>query len=259
MAWLEEQRPPVVTAVDLVREFDLTLKTADDVVRRMARKGWLNRVAQGRYEPLLAESGGVALPNPWAALASWQVPYYVGYSSAAYQLNLIPDRPGVVQTCVKKGTYPPVRFADLPLQLLPRQQFSLEATELVEVHRQRVRVASAELVLLDGAVRPSRVGGVFGLTRIVDRSLNHIDWDAYVDLAVRRPLGRSAARRVAAVLGVLGQPAPQVLARFASSKLPKRPMFLGDPEIHGSKGKPMKEFAIIVNIAPEVLLEEVRR
>ena len=70
MAWLEEERPAVITAADLAASMDLSRERASDVLRRMASKGWLHRVAQGSYEPLLAESGGIALPNPWAALAA---------------------------------------------------------------------------------------------------------------------------------------------------------------------------------------------
>jgi hypothetical protein len=30
------------------------------------------------------------VPDPWTALASWRVPYYVALASAAYEHNLIP-------------------------------------------------------------------------------------------------------------------------------------------------------------------------
>src|SRR5690349_17124726 len=90
VAWLEEERPSLITAGDLVESFGLKRPTATDVLRRMAAKGWLQRVGHGSYKPLLADSGGIAVPDPWAALAAWKAAYYVSYASAAYELGLTP-------------------------------------------------------------------------------------------------------------------------------------------------------------------------
>ena len=69
------------------------------MLRRLAQKGRLQRVAQGSYEPLLADTGGIALHNPWAALAAWSAAHYVSFAAAAYELGLTPGRPAMIAVC----------------------------------------------------------------------------------------------------------------------------------------------------------------
>jgi predicted transcriptional regulator of viral defense system len=224
----------------------------------MAAKGWLARVAQGSYEPLLAESGGVALPNPWAALASWRVSYYVSYGSAAYELGLTPDRPGAVHVCVRAGTRTPARFAQLPLTLVAQRHFSLAGSAPRPTHGFQVRIAGVERLLLDCAIRPSRVGGVIALGRIVYRA-REVQWPELVSLAREHPRGRAGARRLAGLLEVTGQPVPKQLAAFASEELPKRPMLLDDARIYGWRGPTLTRWALVVNVPAEALREELHR
>lgn len=225
----------------------------------MATKGWLQRVAQGAYEPLLAASGGFALPNPWAALAAWRAPYYVSYASAAYDLGLTPDRPASVQACVPFGTNTPARFDELPLKLIPQRAFSLDGSSVHLVNGQMVQMAGIERTLLDSAIRPARVGGAIALGRIVYRAAGEADWQVVVALARSHPRGRPGTRRVAALLTLIGEPVPQPLAQFASSRLPATPMLLDDGSIYGRGGSVLDDWQVIVNVAPEVLREEVRR
>jgi predicted transcriptional regulator of viral defense system len=259
MAWLEEDRPAVITAADLAANMHLSRERASDVLRRMASKGWLHRVAQGSYEPLLAESGGIALPNPWAALAVWAVSYYVSYGSSAYELGLTPDHPGAVHACVRSGTRTPVRFADLPLSLVPQRHFSLAGSAPKPVHGFEVRIAGVERTLIDCAIRPSRMGGVIALGRILYRALERVQWPELVCLASEHPRGRAGARRLASLLEVIDQPVPDALRAFASEDLPTRPMLLDDGDIYGWRGPTLRRWAVVVNVPAEALREELHR
>src|SRR6266508_1042978 len=100
-------------------------KRTREVFARLARKGWLRRHARGRYETILAETGGWAPPNPWAALSLWQQPYYVGFQSAAFEFGLTPDRPAEVQACVTVGAKRPHAWADVPIELVYLRTFTL--------------------------------------------------------------------------------------------------------------------------------------
>jgi hypothetical protein len=57
------------------RAFPWPSTAVHDVLSRLQRKGWLRRTARGRYETILAETGGFAPPNPWAALSTWGQSY----------------------------------------------------------------------------------------------------------------------------------------------------------------------------------------
>lgn len=259
VAWLEEERPSLITAADLVETFAFKGDTATDILRRMAAKGWLQRVGRGSYAPLLADTGGIAVPNPWAALAAWKAAYYVSYASAAYELGLTPDRPGSVQACVRVGKATPRLFADLPITLIYQPHFSLRGSAVRTVHGVDVRIADTERVLVDSAIRPSRVGGTLALGRIASRALETADWRVVTSLAADHPRGHAAARRLATLIDVLAADVPDELARFAGEDLPSRPMPLDDPKIYGWGGERNPRFGVVVNVPVESLREEVRR
>ncbi len=188
VSWLEVERPKSVSLAEIASALDWPQKRTYNVASRLAKKSWLHRTRAGHYEPLLGESAGILVPDPWVALTSWKVPYYVALASAAYEHNLIPDRPGAVQVCVSVGTAEPSGWKELAITLVPRRAFQLDGSQLTEAHGVAVRLAGIERVLLDGATMPGRVGGVFGLARIVNRGAEQADWRRFVHWR-RRPAG----------------------------------------------------------------------
>src|SRR6266508_3016284 len=116
LAWLESERRRSVTIDEAAGALGWSSKRTREVFARLARKGWLKRLARGRYETVLAETGGWTLPNPWAALSLLRQPYYVGFQSAAFELGLTPDRPAEVQACVPVGAKRPRAWAGVPIE-----------------------------------------------------------------------------------------------------------------------------------------------
>lgn len=262
VAWLEAERPPGIDVDSLADVFDWPRPQIRDILRRLARKGWLQRTAKGRYEPLLADTGGWAVPNAWAALSSWGVPYYVGFASAAYELGLTPDRPGSVQTCVAVGAKRPRAWVEIPITLVHQRSFILDGTEETKLHGFPVRLAQREKVLLDGAATPARVGGAIGLARILDRAVNDTDWPRFIRLASNLTRGGAAARRLAAIAELIGYEVPTTLAVFASKRAPKSKdavIYLDDRSLHGRGGKRLERWQVVANVSADALQEEVRR
>ncbi len=259
VSWLEVERPKSVSLVEIASALDWPQKRTYNVASRLAKKSWLHRTRAGHYEPLLGESAGILVPDPWVALTSWKVPYYVALASAAYEHNLIPDRPGAVQVCVPVGTAEPGGWKELAITLVPRRAFQLDGSQLTEAHGVAVRLAGIERVLLDGATMPGRVGGVFGLARIVDRGAEQADWRRFVQLAKKTSRGVAAARRIAALLEILGQDVPPALAKLASARKGGAPIYLGSTRAQGRRGEILPRWRVQLNVSPEALREEVRR
>lgn len=259
VTWLEVERPKSVSLTEISSALDWSQKRTYDIASRLAKKGWLQRTRAGHYEPLLGESAGILVPDPWVALTSWKVPYYVALASAAYEHNLIPDRPGAVQVCVPVGTTAPSGWRELPIALVPRRAFQLDGSQPAESHGVIVRLAGIERALLDGATMPGRVGGVFGLARIVDRGSGRTDWRRFAELAEKASRGVAAARRIAALLEILGQEAPPALAELASAKRDAAPIYLGSTRVHGRRGEILPRWRVQLNVSPEALREEVSR
>ena len=260
VSWLEAERRPSVS----VSEVRQTLGWSDSVTRntvsRLAKKGWLRRTARGRYETILAETGGWAVPNPWAALSSWGQRYYVGFKSAAYEHGLTPDRPGSVQTCVPTGAKRPQAWHDIPIFLIYLPKFDPMGTDSQPLHGFDVRIAVPEKVLVDGANTPGRMGGVLGLARVVDRATdNRLDWARVAQLGTASSRGRVSLRRLAAVLEVLGHEVPEPLAAAAMAQPGESPLFLGDRRTHGARGDRLPQWQVVVNIDAAAIREEIRR
>lgn len=259
MAWLEAERRQSVTPDDLAAVFDWPRHSIWYVLRRLAIKGWLRRTSRGRYETVLAETGGFAPTNPWAALATWGQTHYVGFQSAAYELGLTPDRPGDVQACVRVGTHRPRAWDETPIALIHLRSFSLDGVERRELHGWPIAVATPEKVLVDGATIPSRMGGTLGLARVVSRAPKDLDWKRVVGISQQFARGRAATRRLAALLELLDLRVPSVLAKHAEIQRRSRPLFLGDPERDGTDGPLLERWGAIANVDVEALRDELRR
>lgn len=200
------------------------------------------------------------MPDPWAALAEWRVPHYVGFASAAYELGLTPDRPGEVQVCVRVGTSRPRGWQLVRLHLIPLRTFSTDGADERDLHGYPVWVSSVEKTLLDSAAVPARAGGAFGIARMVTRALDTADWSEVARLATSAAHGGPAARRLAALLDILGEEIPGDLRRVAEASAgDASPFFLGSGEVHGRRGRKLKPWGVVVNVSPDALREEVRR
>lgn len=259
VSWLEVERPKSVSLAEISGALDWPRKRAYDIASRLVRKGWLHRTRAGHYEPLLGESAGISVPDPWVALTSWKVPYYVALASAAYEHNLIPDRPGAVQVCVPVGTTEPAGWRELAIALIPRRAFELDGSQLTERHGVTVHLAGIERVLLDSATMPGRTGGVLGLARIVDRGSERADWRRFAELVEKASRGTAAARRIAALLEILGRAVPAALAELADVGKGASPIHLGSTRAHGRRGEILPRWRVQLNVSPEALREEVSR
>lgn len=260
IAWLEAERRPVVSVADVAATFAWPRTSIHDVLAGLERKGWLRRTARGRYETVLAETGGFAPPNPWAALSTWGQPYYVALQSAAYERGLTPDRPAAVQVAVPVGARAPKAWADQPITLIPLRAFSLDGVETHEGHGVQFELATAERMLVDGAALPARVGGPHGLVRIASRAAPSVDWGRVVELAEQRPAGGAALRRLAAILELTGAEVPPALAAAARASAEGASyLYLGERRLHGATGPRLRDWAVVDNVGAATLREEIVR
>lgn len=257
VGWLEGERRRSVSAADVRSTLGWSDSATRNVLSRLAKKGWLRRTARGRYETVLAETGGWSVPNAWAALSSWEQRYYVGFKSAAYERQLTPDRPGTVQACVPVGAKRPVAWEDVPIALVFMRTFDDAGVGTEQVHGFSVRMGSVEKVLVDGSTGLGRMGGLLGFARVVERSINRVNWQKVVTLAEKR--GNVGLRRIAALLDLLGRQIPEPLAVAATARPGDSTIFLGDRKTYGTRGERLPRWQVVVNVDPEVIREEVVR
>ncbi len=241
----------MVSSAEVADTFHWSAPTVWSLLSGLTRKGWLKRMAHGRYEVLLAETAGFAPPNPWPALAQWSRPHYVGFRSAAYEQGLTPDRPSRIQVPVPVGVSQPIAWEELRIQLIHLRDFSAEGVTLTKVGDWSVRMAGSEKVLLDGAAVLSRIGGAVELARIVARAQPKVDWLSLVKLADSVSRGNAALRRIGAILTRLGLVISPELA--AAARRPGGRVLLGQASAHGTRGPVIKPWNVIDNVGGRLL------
>lgn len=259
VGWLEAERRGSLTAAELRATLGWSDSVTWHVLSRLAHKGWLRRTARGRYETVLADTGGWSVPNPWAALSAWEQRYYVGFKSAAYEHQLTTDRPGSVQTCVSVGARKPLAWGGMPIVLIYLPRFQDEGVQVEKLHGFEVRIASVEKTLVDGGALPGRIGGLPGLARVVDRASDRVNWERVVELGTTSSRSKAGLRRIAALLELLGHAVPRALAQAATAGPRASPLFLGERRVHGAHGKRLPTWQVVVNVDPSLISEEVRR
>ncbi len=257
IAWLESERIHGVSSREIADRFAWPAQTVWHTTSSLTRKGWLVRTSRGRYEAVLADTGGWVVPNPWAALGTTGLRYYVGFQSAAYERGLTPDHPGAVQTCVPAGTNRPKAWAQIPISLIFLRSFTPSGVEEVKLHEFQIRLARPEKILIDGAGLPGRIGGVQGLARVLDRAHSDLDWSLLVLLGEQTIRGRAAFRRIAALMETLDLQIPPVLARQAKPRSGEPLLYLGPRRVFGAQGVRLARWAVLDNIGAGVLREEL--
>jgi predicted transcriptional regulator of viral defense system len=259
IAWLEAERRPSISSREISGHFGWPSQIVWHTVSNLARKGWLTRTSRGHYETVLADTGGWALPNPWAALGTSGLRYYVGFQSAAYERGLTPDRPGSVQICVPAGTNRPKAWAMIPITLIFLRSFSPNGIEQAKLHDFQIKIAKPEKILIDAAGLPGRIGGVHGLARVLNRAHPNLDWGLLIDLSEQETRGRAALRRIAALLEILDLRIPATLAKHARAHRGGSVLYLGERRIFGAHGTHLVRWGVIDNIGTSALREEILR
>jgi predicted transcriptional regulator of viral defense system len=259
VGWLEAERRRTITSADVQTIFDWSPQITAHTLSRLRKKGWITRVSRGAYETVLAETGGWALPNPWAALSLWKQRYYVGFQSAAYERGLTPDAPGDVQACVPIGARKPLAWAEIPVALIFQKDCGLDGTDEQDVHGFRIRLATTAKILVDGGALPGRLGGIPGLARVVARAVDAVDWLGVAKIAANHKQGHVSLRRVATLLELLGFDVPAAIGKQATAKPGESVLFLGERRIFGATGERREQWQVVINIDPSRLREEIAR
>ncbi|MGO4527289.1 type IV toxin-antitoxin system AbiEi family antitoxin [Microvirga sp. 2MCAF35] len=189
---------------------------ARSAVRRLLRKGWLQRASGGHY---------VVLPPEWGAekiedydvyvLASASVDEgYIGWWAAASRHGFTTQVPNMIHVATTRQTPPreiqgnPVRY----VKLSPRKFFGWQE---MESFGRKFRISTPEKTLVDCADRPDLCGGVTELVRIIARGTESIRSEILVEAAIQ--LGSvSTCQRLAYLLDLS---APSFLAGSVRKKL----------------------------------------
>ena len=138
-----------------------TPKAADEVIRGLRKKGWLERAAWGKYLLVPPDQGPDALGDSnLLALASRVTdPYYIGFATAAAHSGLTTQHRNVI-FLVTPSKLRNRRVGETRLRIVNQTAKKFFGFESVDVLGQKVMMSDREKTALDCIDHPGLAGGV---------------------------------------------------------------------------------------------------
>ena len=183
-----------VNRQEIIDLLEISPQAADHVIRRLRRKGWLERASWGRYLLIPPEMGPDALgeSNVLALASRVADPYYFGYGTAASHYGFTTQRRHVVQlvTPARKRNR---RVLDTDIRIVNPVQRKFFGFGPVSVLGYTVMMSDREKTVIDCIDRPALSGGEGEAATILATACRRIDWHkaaSYLERIASRTLTR---------------------------------------------------------------------
>jgi predicted transcriptional regulator of viral defense system len=189
---LTEQGRRDATREQIIHLLGSTPKAADEVIKGLRTKGWLERAAWGKYVLVPPEQGPDALGDSnLLALASRVTnPYYIGFATAAAHYGLTTQHRNVV-FLVTPSKLRNRSVGESRLHMVNQTSRKFFGFESVDVLGQKVMMSDREKTTLDCIDRPELAGGLTEAATILANASRRLDWTKatmYVDRFDSSPL-----------------------------------------------------------------------
>lgn len=165
---LAAKNTQIVSIDDFERELDIPRRSAREVASRLSKKGWLDRLAPGRYliVPLAAGEEAVYTTHEYLIAAQLVSPMYIGYYSALNHHGLTEQVPRTVYI-VSPNRAPNREIHGVPYHTVTVTECKFFGYESVTVESTTVDVADQEKTLVDCADHPEYCGGIRELAKAI--------------------------------------------------------------------------------------------
>jgi predicted transcriptional regulator of viral defense system len=185
----------IITSSDIADVLDISRKSAKNMAYALKEKGWLERIAHGKYLilPLAAGENPLYTAHEFVIASALVEPMYIGYWSAMDHHGLTEQLPRTVYIVttaraqereIHGATYRPVSVTE-------QKFFGYQSTA---VGSNQVNVSSIEKTLVDCADHPEFCGGVSELAKAMQNAVEtRCSWDRVVKYL--RRVGNGAATK----------------------------------------------------------------
>ena len=238
---------------DIAEALDIPRKSAKDMAYALKEKGWLERIAHGKYLilPLSAGENGVYTEHEFVIASALVEPMYIGYWSAMNHHGLTEQMSRtvyIVSTAraqereIHGVTYRPVSVTE-------QKFFGYQPTA---VGTTQVNVSSVEKTLVDCADHPAFCGGIGELAKAMQNAVDtRCSWERVVEY-LRRVGNGAATKRIVYLADQLGIDLPErcdLVENFTTGY----PLL--DPT-REAKGTRDSKYQLRLNVAPESVLPD---
>lgn len=250
---LASENRQIITISDITDTFDIPRKSATDMASALTKKGWLERLAHGKYliVPLAAGENAVHTEHEFVIASALVEPMYIGYWSAMNHHGLTEQLSRTVYLVTTERaskrdihgvTYRPVSISE-------QKFFGYQPTA---VGSNQVNISNIEKTLVDCADHPEFFGGIGELaTAMQNATETRCSWDRVV--AYLRRVGNGAATKRIVYLADqldIGLPEYQDLVENFTTGYP-----LLDPT-REARGTRDSKYWLRLNVAPESFLPD---
>jgi predicted transcriptional regulator of viral defense system len=243
----------IITVSDIVDVLDIPRKSAKDMAYGLKEKGWLERIAHGKYLilPLAAGENAVYTEHEFVIGSALVEPMYVGYWSAMTHHGLteqLPQTVYIVTTAraqereIHGVTYRPVTVTE-------QKFFGYQPTA---VGSNQVNVSSVEKTLVDCADHPEFCGGIGELAKAMQNAVEtRCSWERVVEY-LRRVGNGAATKRIVYLADQLDIDLPEywdLVENFTTGY----PLLDPTREATGTRDS---KYQLRLNVSPESFLPE---
>ena len=162
---------------EIIDMLGVSPQAADHVIRKLRRKGWLERASWGRYLLIPPEMGPDALgeSNLLALASRIADPYYFGYGTAATHYGFTTQHRRVIRLVTPLRTRNR-RLLDSEVRIVNPVQRKFFGFGPVDVLGYPVMMSDREKTVIDCIDRPDLAGGEAEAATILSTACRRIDW-----------------------------------------------------------------------------------
>ena len=192
---LASENRQVITISDIADVLDISRKSAKDLAYALKEKGWLERIAHGKYPilPLAAGENAVYTEHEFVIASALFEPMYIGYWSAMNHHRLTEQLSRTVYIVTTERT----REREIhgvtyrPVTVTEQKFFGHQPTA---VGSTQVNISSIEKTLVDCADHPEFCGGIDELAKAMQNAAEmRCSWERVVEYLQR--VGNGAATK----------------------------------------------------------------
>lgn len=250
---LASESRQIITISDIADVLDISRKSAKDMAYALKEKGWLERIAHGKYLilPLAAGENAVYTEHEFVVASALVEPMYVGYWSALNHHGLTEQlsRTVYIVTTARAQEREIHGVTYRPVTVTEQKFFGYQPTA---VGSNQVNVSSIEKTLVDCADHPKFCGGISELAKATQNAVDtQCSWDRVVEYLWRVGNG-AATKRLVYLADQLDISLPEYedLVENFTTGYP-----LLDPT-REEKGTRDSEYKLRLNVAPESFLPD---
>ena len=248
---------------DLARYLNVSRNYASQLAVRLSRRGWLDRIAAGRYLYIPIEHGyEQRFPpmSPFVAGSGLVEPYYFGFGTANSYYGFTPQSRSTfyIATTLRKE---PIAWRGISYRFVHLGLHQFFGFRLVLRDGRKVQMSVPEKTIVDSIHRPNFSGGMPEIVQVIVRSSGKIDQSRMVRFGISMR-SKSLVQRLGYLLEILSTEGllsfdSRLRSRLEDS-IGSSPVHLGSVAKYGSKGHYNSAWRIYRNIPMSDLLGEVR-